>query len=185
MHNEKLYEEVGKYIEENYVKKSDDIKLDKEMYGIFEKISELRKKRKEKKANSDFEDNEFEVDESMEIQFDESTMKKTKITKTMSSSIASDRNIESLMGQIGETFSQRLLRLIDERGMSDSEVYHKAYVALELSIDEAKDLLNCAGFAFSKSSKMDIIIAYFLQNKIYDMFEINEILYEYGQPIFE
>ena len=54
MHNEKLYEEVGKYIEENYVKKSDDIKLDKEMFGIFEKISELRKKRKEKKANSDF-----------------------------------------------------------------------------------------------------------------------------------
>ena len=44
MHNEKLYEEVGKYIEENYVKKSDDIKLDKEMFGIFEKISELRKK---------------------------------------------------------------------------------------------------------------------------------------------
>ena len=211
MHNEKLYEEVGKYIEENYVKKSDDIKLDKEMFGIFEKISELRKKRKEKKANSNFEDDEFEVDESMEIQFDASTMKKTKITKTMSSSIASDRNIESLMGQIGETFSQRLLRLIDERGMSDSEVYHKAYVdrrhfskirkdinyqpnkntvlaltiALELSIDEAKDLLNCAGFAFSRSSKMDIIIAYFLQNKIYDMFEINEILYEYGQPIFE
>lgn len=50
MHNEKLYEEVGKYIEENYVKKSDDIKLDKEMFGIFEKISELRKKRKEKKS---------------------------------------------------------------------------------------------------------------------------------------
>ena len=162
------------------------------MFGIFEKISELRKKRKEKKANSDFEDNEFEVDESMEIQFDASTMKKTKITKTMSSSIAADRNIESLMGQIGETFSQRLLRLIDERGMSDSEVYHKAYVDRRHFSKIRKDInyqpnkkTVCAGFAFSRSSKMDIIIAYFLQNKIYDMFEINEILYEYGQPIFE
>ena len=93
----------------------------------------------------------------------------------------------------------------------DSEAYNKAYVdrrhfskirkdvnytpnkktvlafaiALELSIDEAKDLLNSAGFAFSRSSKTDIIIAYFLQNKIYDMFEINEILDAYGQPIFE
>ena len=45
-------------------------------------------------------------------------------------------------------------------------------IALELSIDEAKDLLNSAGFAFSRSSKTDIIVAYFLQNKIYDMFEI-------------
>ena len=50
MADQKLIEEVGKYIEENYVKKSDDIKLDKEMFGIFEKISELRKKRKEKKS---------------------------------------------------------------------------------------------------------------------------------------
>ena len=58
-------------------------------------------------------------------------------------------------------------------------------IALELSIDEAKDLLNSAGFAFSRSSKTDIIVAYFLQNKIYDMFEINEILDAYGQPIFE
>ena len=57
-------------------------------------------------------------------------------------------------------------------------------IALELSIDEAKDLLNSAGFAFSRSSKTDIIVAYFLQNKIYDMFEINEILDAYGQPIF-
>lgn len=45
-------------------------------------------------------------------------------------------------------------------------------IALELSIDEAKDLLNSAGFAFSRSSKTDIIVAYFLQNKLYDMFEI-------------
>ena len=101
--------------------------------------------------------------------------------------------------------------MIDERGMTDAEAYNKAYVdrrhfskirkdpnytpakktvlafaiALELSMDETKDLLNCAGFALSRSSKTDIIVAYFLQNQIYDMFEINEVLYDYGQPIFE
>ena len=46
-------------------------------------------------------------------------------------------------------------------------------IALELSLDEAKDLLASAGFALSRSSKTDIIVAYFLQNKIYDMFELN------------
>lgn len=103
-----------------------------------------------------------------------------------------------------------VLRMIDERGMTDSEAYTKAYVdrrhfskirkdvnyvpnkktvlaftiALELSLDEAKDLLGSAGFALSRSSKTDIIVAYFLQNKIYDMFEINDVLDAYGQPIF-
>ena len=121
-----------------------------------------------------------------------------------------NRNIDHLMDQMEETFSQRLLRMIGERGMTDSEAYTKAYVdrrhfskirkdinyvpnkktvlaftiALELSLDEAKDLLASAGFALSRSSKTDIIVAYFLQNKIYDMFEINDVLDAYGQPVF-
>ena len=128
----------------------------------------------------------------------------------MSSTMASNRKIENLMKQMEETFSQRLLRMIDERGMTDSEAYTKAYVdrrhfskirndinyvpnkktvlaftiALELSLDEAMDLLNSAGFTLSRSSKTDIIVAYFLQNKIYDMFEINDVLEAYGQQIF-
>ena len=200
MRNQKLYESVGKYIDKYYIDKPDDIKLDKEMKSIFDRISEFRKKKATKKRDAE-EDAEFDVE----------SMQKTKATDSMSSTLATNRNIESLMGQMDETFSQRLLRLIDERGMTDSEAYNKAYVdrrhfskirkdvnytpnkktvlafaiALELSIDEAKDLLNSAGFAFSRSSKTDIIVAYFLQNKIYDMFEINEILDAYGRPIFE
>lgn len=180
MRNQKLYESVRKYIDKYYIDKHEedaDIKLVKsaiESYAV-ESIQE------------------------------------TKATDTISLTLPVNRNIESLMGQMDETFSQRLLHLIDERGMTDSEAYNKAYVdrrhfskirkdvnytpnkktvlafaiALELSIDEAKDLLNSAGFALSRSSKTDIIVAYFLQNKIYDMFEINEILDAYGQPIFE
>lgn len=180
MRNQKLYESVGKYIDKYYIDKHEedaDIKLVKsaiESYAV-ESIQE------------------------------------TKATDTISLTLPVNRNIESIMGQMDETFSQRLLRLIDERGMTDSEAYNKAYVdrrhfskirkdvnyspnkktvlafaiALELSIDETKDLLNSAGFALSRSSKTDIIVAYFLQNKIYDMFEINEILDAYGQPIFE
>lgn len=210
MRDKRLFDEVGKYIDKYYINKSDDIKLDKEMKSIFDRISEFRKKKLKEKI--DVEDNSnIEIDESVIDSFDVDSMQKTKITSTMSSTLATNRNIENLMGQLEETFSQRLLRLIDERGMTDSEAYNKAYVdrrhfskirkdvnyspnkktvlaftiALELSIDEAKDLLGCAGYAFSRSSKTDIIVAYFLQNKIYDMFEINEILDAYGQPIFE
>ena len=213
MPNKELIDAVGRYIDKYYVPGTDDIKLDKEMKSIFDKISDFRSRRakikleEEKKSETE---TDFEIDESAAIDFDVSSMKKTKITKTMSSTMATNRNIDDLMNQIEETFSQRLLRMIDERGMSDSEVYNKAYVdrrhfskirndihytpnkktllafsiALELSLDEAKDLLNSAGYALSRSSKTDIIVAYFLQNKIYDMFEINDILDAYGQPVF-
>ena len=210
MRDQELYESVGKYIDKYYIDKPDDIKLDKEMKSIFDRISEFRKKKSAKKYDAE-EDADIEIDESAVESFDVESMQKTKATDPMSSILVTNRNIESLMEQMDETFSQRLLRLIDERGMTDSEAYNKAYVdrrhfskirkdvnytpnkktvlafaiALELSIDEAKDLLNSAGFAFSRSSKTDIIVAYFLQNKIYDMFEMNEILDAYGQPIFE
>lgn len=211
MQNQRLYESVGEYIDKYYVDKPEDIRSDdKEVKSIFDRISKFRKKKTG--AQYDFEkDEDIELYDCEEVSFDDADMRKTKVTVAMSSTLAANRNIESLMGQMEETFSQRLLRLIDERGMTDSEAYNKAYIdrrhfskirkdvnytpnkktvlafaiALELSIDEAKDLLNSAGFALSRSSKTDIIVAYFLQNKIYDMFEINEILDAYGQPLFE
>lgn len=181
MANQKLIDEVGKYIEKYYEEPEGKVQAA-----------------------------EYQIDACDPDEFDISTMKKEKVKKGMSSTMASNRKIENLMKQMEETFSQRLLRMIDERGMTDSEAYTKAYVdrrhfskirndinyvpnkktvlaftiALELSLDEAMDLLNSAGFTLSRSSKTDIIVAYFLQNKIYDMFEINDVLEAYGQQIF-
>lgn len=209
-----LIESVGKYIDRYYVPNTDDIRMDKEMKSIFQRIAEFRKRREAAKSKENQEEvlaDDYEIDESAISEFDVSSMQKTKVLSTMSNTMATNRKIDDLMSQMEETFSQRLLRMISERGMTDSEAYTKAYVdrrhfskirndefyspnkktvlafsiALELTLDEAKDLLACAGFALSKSSKVDIIVAYFLQNKIYDMFEINEILDAYGQPIFE
>ena len=211
MANQKLIDEVGKYIDNYYEPVKDDIKMDKEMKFLFDKITKFRKKRAEEtvlqeeqiKKNS-------QTEELLPEEFDVSTMQKIKIQKSMFSTMSVNRNIDNLMNQLEETFSQRLLRMIDERGMTDSEAYSKAYVdrrhfskirkdvnyvpnkktvlaftiALELSLDEAKDLLASAGFALSRSSKTDIIVAYFLQNKIYDMFEINDVLDAYEQPVF-
>lgn len=119
------------------------------------------------------------------------------------------RRLEDIMTHMGETFSQMLIRLIDERGLTDPEVYHKANIdrklfskirnnkeyspnkktiiafaiALELSLDETRDLLRTAGYSLSDSSRFDVIIRFFLENQIYDIFEINEMLFLYEQPV--
>jgi len=211
MAKSELIEAVGKYIDKYYVQGADDIRMDNEMKSIFQKITKLRKKKAEQKCiDTSLEDDELEYYDDETAEFDISSMQKVKVLSSMSNTMSTNRKIDDLMNQMEETFSQRLLRMITERGMTDSEAYTKANVdrrhfskirndeyyspnkktvlafaiALELSLDEAKDLLACAGYALSRSSKVDIIVAYFLQNKIYDMFEINEILYEYDQPIF-
>lgn len=210
MADQKLIEEVGKYIDKYYKPAYSDIKMDKEMLSVFEKITKYREKRAEEKCLQEKNLDIVQIEKEIPEEFDVSTIQKTKIKKGMSSTMSINRNIDHLMDQMEETFSQRLLRMIDERGMTDSEAYTKAYVdrrhfskirkdinyvpnkktvlaftiALELSLDEAKDLLASAGFALSRSSKTDIIVAYFLQNKIYDMFEINDVLDAYGQPVF-
>ena len=119
------------------------------------------------------------------------------------------RSLEEELEDAEESFAEALFRLIDERGMSDAECYKKAHVdrktfskirtkkdykpakttaaafavALELPLDEAKDLIEKAGYSFTHSCKFDIILEYFIKHGKYDIFEINEALYEFGEKI--
>ena len=56
-------------------------------------------------------------------------------------------------------------------------------IALELTLEETDDLLERAGYALSHASKFDVIVEYFIVNKKYNIFEMNEVLFQYDQPL--
>lgn len=120
-----------------------------------------------------------------------------------------DAEIAQLVSTLDAPFSTTLLALIDARGMTDAEVYHRANIsrqlfskirgnesyrpskqtvvalaiALELDMSATQDLLARAGFTLSKSSKFDVIVRFFIEHGIYDLFQLNEVLFAYDLPL--
>ena len=118
---------------------------------------------------------------------------------------------EDLIIELDESFSDTVLKLIDEKGLKDSDVYNsinmdrrlfskmrnmgkgKEYgtqrkqtalslcIALKLDLEQSNDLLRKAGYALSHSSMADVIVEYFIKNKIYDIYAIDEALLHYDQ----
>ena len=118
-------------------------------------------------------------------------------------------SLDDMLDELDANFSETLLKLIDRTGKKDSEIYKKANVdrklfskirnnpdykpskataiafaiALELDLEETKDFIARAGFALSRSSKFDVIIEYFIKQKNYDVFAINEALFAFDQSL--
>lgn len=179
--SEKLFSDIAEYIDDNYVDEHGD--YDRVLPRINQKPIAYAAVKKEK--NRDF-------CEAFDCE-----------------SISAEYELEAKLKDIDESFSQMLLRKIDEKGMTDAECYKKANVdrklfskirsdihykpskptaiafaiSLKLSLTETEDMLRKAGFALSHSNKFDIIIEYFISKGNYNIFEINEALFAFDQSL--
>ena len=184
----KLYADIAEYIDDNYVDEHSD-----NYSARLRRLNALRDMEPVCEASVC-----EEADEAIEpiLSMPMAAPKKTK-------------SLDEALGQIDESFSEMLLRKIDEKGMTDAQCYKKANIdrklfskirsdklykpskptaiafaiALELPLDETKDMLMKAGFALSHSNKFDIIIEYFIENENYNVFEINEALFAFDQSL--
>ena len=122
---------------------------------------------------------------------------------------AAQPSLEALLEKTDAGFSETLLKLIDRTGKKDAEIYKRANIdrklfskirsnpaykpskptavafaiALELNLEETRDFIGRAGFALTHSSKFDIIVEYFILHRNYDVFELNEMLFAFDQPL--
>lgn len=196
--SEKLFHSVQSYIDETYIQEKS-----LEEYGVTNKrdVRELEllqlREAMSRRRKAELEYNIL-ADEVCEESTEYEALAPT----------AAPRKLEDLMKEIDETFSEALIRLIDQKGLKDPEVYKKANIdrkffnkiknnknykpskstcvafaiALELNLDETRDLIGKAGYALTHSSKFDIIIEFFILQRNYNMFEINEVLFDFDQP---
>lgn len=117
------------------------------------------------------------------------------------------QDINNILNNRDESFCEMLFRIIDEKGLKDSDVYKKANIdrrlfskirsninyapskytavalaiALELDLDETNVFLKSAGFALSNSNNFDMIIKCLIEKGLYDINQINAVLFDYDQ----
>ena len=183
--SEQLFQGVASYIDQNYVDTCEQA-----VYGVAEEIRRSRSRRRR----------DMEICES-------AVLRESLPCAPMAASKAA--SLEDMLKQADAGFTETLLKLIDQTGKKDSEIYKKALLtkqhfskirnnsnykptkptaialalALELDLEATKDLIGRAGYALTNSSKFDLIIRYFIEQGNYNVVEINIALYEFDQSL--
>ncbi len=147
----------------------------------------------------------------LEEEYGAGGMDRAAVRRSRADAPAPPLSLDEALSHGEESFTQRLFRLIDERGLDDVTVYKRANIdrklfsgirckrnyhpkkktvaalaiALELNMEEAADLYSRAGYAFSPNDRSDIIISYFISRRFYNIWEINAALFKYGLPTLD
>ena len=206
----RLYADIAEYIDDNYAEAA----LDKDIRRTVFVRSRRLQKDSDYSDYSDYHDVDIAADAANEGGRCESPACKgswmgSPAAMSAAKGAGSFMSLDEALSCIDESFSEMLLRKIDEKGMTDAECYKKANIdrklfskirsdrlykpskptaiafaiALELTPEETKEMLMKAGFALSRSNKFDIIIEYFIRNGNYNIFEINEALFAFDQSL--
>lgn len=186
--SQKLFSEIKEFIDDDYVEKHDE--------DCLQELAEFE---------ASFACKEHIV--CKESTTSESSVLPTSVQQCLA---GEDKSLQDYMREMDKSFAYKLFDLIDASGMTDVECYKKANIdkktfskikcnpktykpskqtavafaiALRLNLDETQDLLASAGLTLSGSFTFDKIIRYFIQQGNYDVFEINEALFEFDQVL--
>ncbi len=196
----KLFRDVDAFIDENYVSRQRKKEYHENISGG--RSESINRRRKQDQSDGDGQ----KINES-DILLAESVCMDSAPYAPVAS--APDISLDDALDNVGETFQQRLLHLIDESYLSDVDVYKRANmdrklfskircnkdyksrkktalalaIALKLNLDDTVDLLQRAELALSPSSKSDLIVEYFISRQEYDIYNINMALFQHHQPI--
>ena len=191
--SEKLFQSVASYIDEYYVESHDFFRG-----TLSENQRRIRRRREMEVCGSSTVMEEIPVCATMD-----------EMRPCASQSKAKAMSLEDMLKQTDAGFAETLLNLIDKTGKKDSEIYNRANVsrqhfskirnnpaykptkstalafaiALELDLEQTKDLIGRAGYALTNSSKFDVIIRFFIESGNYNMMDINTALFEFDQTL--
>lgn len=208
--SEKLFQGVSSFIDENYI-----LKKNLQQYGLEDKCAirsipqemilreQMRRRQAEKTAC-------FDAAPCAPMAAQPEPMPKKAARKGVSLPFPKAKpSLAELLAETDAGFSETLLKLIDQTGKKDSEIYTRANIsrqhfskirnnpdykptkstaiafaiALELDLEQTRDLIGRAGYALTNSSKFDVIIMYFIRERNYNLFDINAALFEFDQSL--
>ena len=214
-----LEQEIREYIDDEYVAQSPHVRrrgaeLEREMRWAAGIVAPAAAKPETADAESaarkaDLSAFSFTGDVAEESAPDDAALRAYAAAAPVSAAGAAPTELDDLLEHLDAGFSETLLALIDQRGLADAEVYHRANLsrqlfskirsnpayrptkptavalamALELDVPATQDLLSRAGLTLSRTSKFDVIVRFFLERGIYDIFRLNEVLFAYDQPL--